>query len=195
MTKDYELMIKSGNIFFMKKTQLKIAYSNFIQELNELFSAEDIKQKIDTNQMIQKFRLKIDQLKSIHQAYKQEFILKNPKHLGELAIQYEAFIGRKPNSVDSKADTEEYNRQVKDLLRPLENETRRLSIKLKRLIPEKKNEHSEEDNDGLMWAVHFVEAVNEIHGRYDMTRKVSVLKKDLDEATKKYNNINNNGKG
>lgn len=197
MTDDFELLIKEGKPLFFKRSRLAKAHAEFIESLNELFSSEDIKQRIDKGQVIQRFKLKIQNMERLQLAISNVYMVKDtPKKiqiLDKLKAQYREFFNKYPDLVDLEADNETYQKQIEAVLMPIKNEIRRLTIKIKTLAQKKEEAQQEDDNIGLLWAVQFVENITERN--YDMSRSVWQLKQDHDLSVKKYNKLKTNGKG
>jgi hypothetical protein len=204
ISEDYLMIIRGVSINPAKKILAKKAYSKFITELQELFSSEEMSNLIDLDVMIQGMRLKQRKLSLLYDGLKMVYDLRDTKEgkikaLDSLKQVYRSIYFDYPKSIESKTHEEEMQmtaseykiyaedqqKQIDSILKPIENEIKRLGYKIEERQPKQKEAVAQDDrNTGLDAVIHFIEAV-EKNGYFDRSKSVSSLKFDYDMAIKK----------
>jgi hypothetical protein len=202
MTDDYMLICRSKtrNPFIKRKAKQK--HAEFIEDLSELFSGEDVSKLIDKDVLLQGMRLKLNNAVMLCDALTMCYGLKDEvlrndqivpntdkiKLMSSLNASYRFRYFDYLKPVDQNVSVEEQNKVIEYNLKPIKSEISRLKYKIKDLTPKQKEVEEEPNNLGLSLHISFVEAV-ENNGYLDRNISVSELKLKYDQAIIKNNKL------
>lgn len=192
LNNDYLLICNGRGV----KWGAKKAYSNFMEDLKELFSGEDIGKMLKSDVVIQNLNITRNMLIAIRDGLNCCYQLKDTpekiKALDSLKNKYRDIFKDYPKVVESGSENE--IEQIKQALKPIENRIKWLGSKIKEISPKKEEvKASPKENDGLESVIIYIQAVNPEMGYLDRSMSVYSLKKLYDNSVSKQQKLKANG--
>lgn len=190
VSKDYMMIRRCKSINILSKVNAKKAYEKFIEDLQELFSGEEINKLIDIDVIIQRLSLRQNKLSMLYTGLECCYMLKDSptkiKILDKLKKHYRELYSDYPKTVDAEAEADEQKKQTEAVLKPIEDEIKRLGYKIKEISPRQEiKKQKEQKQVGLELHIQFIESVHPEKGYLDRTMSVFSLKQAYDQAVNK----------